>query len=173
MTEKKNDPQDIRHKYELTDAGTRKARRRRHLLWWLGAAVVAVAIAAIPLKIHPVDNWIHRLLGDSERGRMADMSAQQTATSGKRKILFYRNPMDPTITSPVPTKDSMGMDYVPVYADEAGGAPAKANAAQDADADGKGKERKILFYRNPMDPTITSPVPTKDSMGMDYVPVYA
>ena len=120
MTEKKNDPQDIRHKYELTDAGTRKARRRRHLLWWLGAAVVAVAIAAIPLKIHPVDNWIHRLLGDSERGRMADMSAQQTATSGKRKILFYRNPMDPTITSPVPTKDSMGMDYVPVYADEAG-----------------------------------------------------
>ncbi|HBC56461.1 MAG TPA: efflux transporter periplasmic adaptor subunit, partial [Gammaproteobacteria bacterium] len=31
--------------------------------------------------------------------------------------LFYRNPMDPTITSPIPTKDSMGMDYIPVYAD--------------------------------------------------------
>ncbi|MDQ7007370.1 MAG: efflux RND transporter periplasmic adaptor subunit [Acidobacteriota bacterium] len=38
--------------------------------------------------------------------------------SGERKILFYRNPMDPTITSPVPAKDSMGMDYVPVYEDE-------------------------------------------------------
>ncbi len=35
-----------------------------------------------------------------------------------REILFYRNPMDPTITSPVPAKDSMGMDYVPIYADE-------------------------------------------------------
>lgn len=34
-------------------------------------------------------------------------------------------------------------------------------------------ERKPLFYRNPMNPTVTSPVPAKDSMGMDYVPVYA
>ena len=38
---------------------------------------------------------------------------------GEREILFYRNPMDPTITSPVPAKDSMGMDYVPVYAEDA------------------------------------------------------
>lgn len=37
------------------------------------------------------------------------------------KPLFYRNPMDPTVTSPVPAKDHMGMDYVPVYADEAQG----------------------------------------------------
>jgi len=34
------------------------------------------------------------------------------------------------------------------------------------------KERKILYYRNPMNPEVTSPVPLKDSMGMDYVPVY-
>lgn len=32
--------------------------------------------------------------------------------------LFYRHPMNPEITSPVPAKDSMGMDYIPVYADE-------------------------------------------------------
>jgi len=36
-----------------------------------------------------------------------------------------------------------------------------------------GEERQILFYRNPMNPEVTSPVPAKDSMGMDYVPVYA
>jgi multidrug efflux pump subunit AcrA (membrane-fusion protein) len=35
--------------------------------------------------------------------------------TGERKILFYRNPMNPAVTSPVPMKDSMGMDYVPVY----------------------------------------------------------
>ncbi len=46
-------------------------------------------------------------------------TAPGAKTSGERKILFYRNPMDPTITSPVPRKDDMGMDYVPVYADEA------------------------------------------------------
>lgn len=33
-------------------------------------------------------------------------------------------------------------------------------------------ERKPLYYRNPMDPTITSPVPRKDHMGMDYIPIY-
>ncbi len=38
----------------------------------------------------------------------------------KGKILFYRNPMDPNVTSPVPRKDDMGMDYVPVYAEDAG-----------------------------------------------------
>ncbi|MDO8525424.1 MAG: efflux RND transporter periplasmic adaptor subunit [Candidatus Omnitrophota bacterium] len=35
-----------------------------------------------------------------------------------------------------------------------------------------GKERKVLYYRNPMNPQATSSVPAKDSMGMDYVPVY-
>lgn len=34
------------------------------------------------------------------------------------KILYYRNPMGLADTSPVPKKDAMGMDYVPVYADE-------------------------------------------------------
>ncbi len=34
-----------------------------------------------------------------------------------RKPLFYRNPMNPEITSAVPAKDQMGMDYIPVYAD--------------------------------------------------------
>jgi Cu(I)/Ag(I) efflux system membrane fusion protein len=38
-----------------------------------------------------------------------------------RKPLYYRNPMDPNRRSPVPAKDEMGMDYVPVYAEETGG----------------------------------------------------
>ena len=32
--------------------------------------------------------------------------------------LYYRNPMGAPDTSPVPKKDTMGMDYIPVYADE-------------------------------------------------------
>ena len=39
--------------------------------------------------------------------------------------------------------------------------------------DGKSTETAALFYRNPMNPAITSPVPAKDEMGMDYIPVYA
>jgi membrane fusion protein, copper/silver efflux system len=35
-----------------------------------------------------------------------------------QKPLFYRHPMNPEITSPVPAKDEMGMDYLPVYEEE-------------------------------------------------------
>lgn len=34
------------------------------------------------------------------------------------------------------------------------------------------KEKKLLFYRNPMGLPDTSPVPKKDPMGMDYIAVY-
>lgn len=35
-----------------------------------------------------------------------------------REPLFYRNPMNPAITSPAPAKDNMGMAYIPVYAED-------------------------------------------------------
>lgn len=38
-----------------------------------------------------------------------------TSPPGERKVLYYRDPMNPARTSPVPRKDEMGMDYVPVY----------------------------------------------------------
>lgn len=82
---------------------------------------------------------------------------------GERRILYYRNPMGLPDTSPVPKKDDMGMDYIPVYADEIPATPAPASS----------ESRKILYYRNPMGLPDTSPTPKKDSMGMDYIPVYA
>ncbi|ABI75892.1 efflux transporter, RND family, MFP subunit [Hyphomonas neptunium ATCC 15444] len=42
-----------------------------------------------------------------------------TASAGRGDILYYKNPMGQPDTSPVPKKDFMGMDYIPVYADEA------------------------------------------------------
>ena len=48
-------------------------------------------------------------------------------SGGARKILFYRNPMNPEITSQSPAKDEMGMDFVPVYEDEAGGSGVDVN----------------------------------------------
>ena len=44
--------------------------------------------------------------------------APVAAASTDRKIVFYRHPMNPSVTSPVPAKDEMGMDYVAVYSDE-------------------------------------------------------
>ena len=43
---------------------------------------------------------------------------QVESKSTEAKALFYRNPMNPGVTSPVPVKDEMGMDYIPVYADD-------------------------------------------------------
>lgn len=49
------------------------------------------------------------------------------AARGSRTPLFYRNPMRADVTSPVPAKDEMGMDYIPVYEDDAAEAPASAS----------------------------------------------
>ena len=69
----------------------------------------------------------------------------------------YTCPMHPTIVSDHPGDCPIcGMALVKV-----GGA---GNAA--------GGERKVVFYRSPMDPKQTSPVARKDEMGMDYLPVY-
>ncbi len=50
------------------------------------------------------------------------------SSSGKKEILYYRAPMDPTYISPKPGKSPMGMDLVPVYAgEEAFGSTVKIN----------------------------------------------
>jgi Cu(I)/Ag(I) efflux system membrane fusion protein len=50
-------------------------------------------------------------------------AVEQTSTVNpkngqKPKLLYYRNPMGLPDTSPVPKKDPMGMDYIPVYEGE-------------------------------------------------------
>lgn len=42
-------------------------------------------------------------------------------SSGERKIIYWRAPMDPNEIYDAPGKSKMGMDLVPVYEDEAGG----------------------------------------------------
>jgi RND family efflux transporter MFP subunit len=48
----------------------------------------------------------------------------EAGAAAGRKVAYYRNPMDPSIHSATPAKDSMGMDYVPVYEDELRGTAA-------------------------------------------------
>jgi Cu(I)/Ag(I) efflux system membrane fusion protein len=51
----------------------------------------------------------------------ADQTSSETG-SAKGKLLYYRNPMGLPDTSKVPKKDSMGMDYIPVYEGDQGDA---------------------------------------------------
>jgi len=41
-------------------------------------------------------------------------AAEVTRPAGPRRVLYYRNPMGLPDTSPIPKKDSMGMDYIAV-----------------------------------------------------------
>lgn len=49
---------------------------------------------------------------------LPETTSSSKSTPEERQPLFYRSPMNPSVTSPVPSKDAMGMDYVPVYADD-------------------------------------------------------
>jgi len=51
-------------------------------------------------------------------------------------------------------------------------AHSSAEASQESPSAAAPKPRKLLYYRNPMGLADTSPVPKKDPMGMDYIPVY-
>lgn len=53
-----------------------------------------------------------------------DCVDQGAATKDKGKLLYYKHPMGLPDTSPTPKKDSMGMDYIPVYESDLVGAPA-------------------------------------------------
>lgn len=71
---------------------------------------LATLLAAVLAAGTPV------LAQSSHAGHGAPAAAQQP--SGPGKVLYYRNPMGLPDTSPVPKKDPMGMDYVPVYEGE-------------------------------------------------------
>ena len=122
----------------------------------LGVGLTVVASMAVGSRLGTGAWPGSKVLLTQWRGTVTGRAPESAIASTAKKILYYRNPMGAPDTSPVPKKDSMGMDYIPVYADEAATPAAK----------------KIRYYRNPMGAPDTSPVPKKDSMGMDYIPVY-
>jgi RND family efflux transporter MFP subunit len=74
----------------------------------------------------------------------AKSAPAEKPSGGARKLLFYRNPMNPNITSKSPAKDEMGMDYVPVFEDEVKGSGAGVNLPEGYAAVQVGAERVRL-----------------------------
>ena len=131
----------------------------------VGAAAVIVTAAAAAfiagreLRPRPIENPV--------------VSAAIAAEAGPP--IYFQAPDGKPFYSPTPRKTPDGRDYraVPSSADvsfdDARQPPSVAADAKTADPKG---ERKIKYYRNPMGLPDVSPVPKKDSMGMDYLPVY-
>jgi len=87
-------------------------------------------------------------------------SAGATATDGDQ---WYTCGMHPNVLQEGPGDCPIcQMKLTPLKKDDEGGAGAEAS-----------KERKVLYWRAPMDPNYISQKPGKSPMGMDLVPVYA
>ena len=99
----------------------------------------------------------------------AIVSAMQPAAPlADRKIVYYRDPSGAPYWSAEPKKDAQGRDYLPVYEEE----EVSFDPAARRPTAPSGGPRRILYYRNPMGLPDVSPTPKKDSMGMEYIPVY-
>jgi Cu(I)/Ag(I) efflux system membrane fusion protein len=90
------------------------------------------------------------------------------ADDAARSPLYYQDPDGKPFYAAAPRQTADGRDYNPVFQD--GQAPETAASAAPPATKGN---RRVLYYRNPMGLADTSPKPKKDSMGMDYLPVYA
>jgi len=99
-----------------------------------------------------------------------EAAAMPAAAPTERRVLYWKHPDNETDFAAEPKKTGDGRAYVPVYDDqEADFAQAKPKAPPQGTG---GAQKKLLYYRNPMGLPDTSPVPKKDWMGMDYIPVY-
>lgn len=129
----------------------------------LAGVTAAAVIAAAAGGFIGVRGHLHS--SDAPIVALVSPAAAQTSD----EPIYYQDPDGRPLYSLTPKKTPDGRDYraVPASADlsfeeEPAAAPAPTVAA----------DRKIKFYRNPMGLADTSPTPKKDSMGMDYIPVY-
>jgi Cu(I)/Ag(I) efflux system membrane fusion protein len=122
------------------------------------AAVIAAAIGAYVVNQRP--------------GLHVSAVMPPAVAQGTPAAIYYQDPDGRPFYALGPKKTDDGRDYraVPPGADigfdEAGQNAPPVTSAETT------TERKIKYYRNPMGLPDTSPVPKKDSMGMDYIPVY-
>ncbi len=164
---------DQRTPHHLSEARPRRGGLPRLAVW---AAAVALVLAALVgatlagLKAGeagwPLPAWLPEPIAGL-------LVPDQGKSAADAPILYYRDPDGRAAYALAPSKTPDGRDYLPVRAGEDvdfDPKPAEPAGGQIGMAQTGGK--KVLYYRNPMGLPDTSPTPKKDSMGMDYIPVY-
>lgn len=128
----------------------------------LGAAAAICAVAGVTL-----------FMGGIPRVKsQAGTPALSTTAAEGGAAVYYQDPDGKPFYSLTPKKTPDGRDWRPVPANADTSFDAPQESATKAGVGEANADRKIKYYRNPMGLPDTSPVPKKDSMGMDYIPVY-
>lgn len=97
------------------------------------------------------------------------LGSQSAKPAAIGPIIYHRDPDGKALYSKNAKTTPDGRPYIAVHANEDVSFDNPSETAAPAQDTGA---KRILFYRNPMGLPDTSPVPKKDSMGMDYIPVY-
>ena len=156
--------------HELDSGGPPVRRARKPLRRFVALVLLAaafVAVLGIGYRLGRVETTLPAWLPSRAT---ALLGAAPPAPAPKGPVIYYRDPDGKPFYAAEPTKTDDGRDFAAVHANEDvsfEGKPAQSER-QVANAGGK----RILYYRNPMGLPDTSPVPKKDSMGMDYMPIY-
>jgi Cu(I)/Ag(I) efflux system membrane fusion protein len=134
---------------------------------WVGLSAGEKGVTAASL-LGMAEMQLAALMGN-DAAAMPGANVRQAEPTGP--IIYWRHPdgLPEWAASEATTAD--GRAFLPVRASEdLSLGPATEPAAELAPV--TEVERSILYYRNPMGLPDTSPVPKKDSMGMDYIAVY-
>ena len=137
---------------------------KRALLTGLALAAVLVAGGAgywaghRGLAVPGLQNWL---------GLEGSLVPKEPAKAGP--VIYYQDPDGNPVYSAEPRRTADGRLFRAVRASEDISFEEKPEGKEQAGQVGQGR---ILYYRNPMGLPDTSPVPKKDSMGMDYLPVF-
>jgi len=127
----------------------------------VAGVIVAAAIAVAGGGLVGVGEHLH-----SQEKSKAPVSATAAPTS--EDPIYYQDPDGRPLYSLTPKRTLDGRDFRAVPA----GADLSFEDEPAAVAIAAATDRKIKFYRNPMGLPDISPTPKKDSMGMDYIPVF-
>ncbi|MGA0594327.1 efflux RND transporter periplasmic adaptor subunit [Enterovirga sp. CN4-39] len=146
---------------------------------WLAGTLAAIAAGVTGYVVGrdgaPLAAMVDMAQEALQAARRPGSNTKAAAPPPSGPVIYYRDPDGKPAYSAGPRKTADGRDYLAVRASEdvsfedkpAAETPSGAGHASEASADTK----RVLYYRNPMGLPDTSPVPKKDSMGMDYIPV--
>jgi Cu(I)/Ag(I) efflux system membrane fusion protein len=153
---------------------------------WFAGTLAALAAGGLGYWAGQQDGPVPALVERARHGVARLLPAAQAPAPSKPAsgpVVYYRDPDGKPAYSASPMVTADGREFRAVRAsedvrfDDGDGEPMPAGMAghgtEPGDAAKPGGDRRVLYYRNPMGLADTSPVPKKDSMGMDYIPVYA